>query len=145
MKLVLWGNCKVQRVFIGKFSHSKIIDTIYSLYINIVKQFIRAGPTGNWQNYLMVVRQILNFFSATAHFQYVKSARLYLQLMDEPPIDFPWLYNLFQQGCYTIRRSDWFWSGLLTDLAIEQSLMRTVKSRKGLKCWMQLTVACNKM
>ena len=24
--------CRVQRVFIGKFSHSKIIDTIYSLY-----------------------------------------------------------------------------------------------------------------
>ena len=54
--------------------------------------------------------------------------------MDELPIDFPWLYNLFQQGYYTIRRSDRFWSGLLIDLAIEQSLMRTVKSRKGLKC-----------
>ena len=54
--------------------------------------------------------------------------------MDEPPIDFPWLYNLFQQGYYTIRKSDRFCSGLLIDLAIEQSLMRTVKSRKGLKC-----------
>ena len=102
--------------------------------VNNVKQFIRAGRTGNWQNYLMVVRQILNLFSATAHFQYAKSARLYLQLMDEPPIDFPWLYNLFQQGYYTIRKSDRFCSGLLIDLAIEQSLMRTVKSRKGLKC-----------
>ena len=73
----------------------------YIHYINIVKQFIRAGCTGNWQNYLMVVRQILNVFSATAHFQYAKYARLYLQLMDQPPIDFPWLYNLFQQGYYT--------------------------------------------
>ena len=106
----------------------------YIHYINIVKQFIRAGHTGNWQNYLMVVCQILNLFSATAHFQYAKSARLYLQLMDEPPIDFPWLYNLFQLGYYTIRRSDRFWSGLLIDLAIEQSLLRTVRSRKGLKC-----------
>ena len=78
----------------------------YIHYINIVKQFIRAGHTGNWQNYLMVVCQILNLFSAAAHFQYAKSARLYLQLMDEPPIDFPWLYNLFQQDYETIRRSD---------------------------------------
>ena len=109
-----------------------------------MKQFIRAGRTGNWQNYL-VIRQILNLFSATAHFQYAKSARLYLQLMDEPPIEFPWLYNLFQHGYYTIRRSDRFWSGLLTDLAIEQSLMRTVNSRKGLKCCTQLTVKCSKI
>ena len=60
----------------------------YIHYINIVIQFIRAGRTGNWKNYLMVVRQILNLFSATAHLQYAKSAMLYLQLMDEPPIDF---------------------------------------------------------
>ena len=53
--------------------------------------------------------------------------------MDEPPIDFPWLYDLFQQGYYTIRRSDRFWSGLLIDIAIEQSLMITIKSREGLK------------
>ena len=82
----------------------------YIHYINIVKEFIRVGRTGNWQKYLMVVRQILNLFSATAHFQYAKSARLYLQLMDEPPNDFPWLYNLFQQGYSTIKRSDQFWS-----------------------------------
>ena len=88
----------------------------------------------------MVVRQILKLFSATAHFHYAKSARLYLELMDEPPNDFPWLHNLFHQGYYTIRRSDQFWSGLLIDLAIEQSLMRTVKSRRGLKYRMQLTV-----
>ena len=54
--------------------------------------------------------------------------------MDEPPIDFPWLYNLFQQRYYTTRRSDQFWSGLLIDVAIAQSLMRTGKSRKGRKC-----------
>ena len=68
----------------------------YIHYINIVKQFIRAEHTGNWQNHLMVVRQMLNLFSATAHFQYAKSAKLYLQLMDELPIDFPLLYNLLQ-------------------------------------------------
>ena len=85
----------MQRVFIGKFSHSKLwIQYIH--YINIVKQFIRAEHTGSWQNHLMVVRQMLNLFSATAHFQYAKSAKLYLQLMDELPIDFPWLYNLLQ-------------------------------------------------
>ena len=77
----------------------------------------------------MVVRLMLNLFPVIGHFQYVKSTMLYLQLMDELPTDCPWLYNLFQQDYYTIRRSDLFWAGLRTDLAIEQSLMRTVKSR----------------
>ena len=61
----------------------------YTHYINIVKQFIRAERMGNWQNHLMVVRQMLNLFSATAHFEYVKSARLYFQLIDELPLHFP--------------------------------------------------------
>ena len=53
--------------------------------------------------------------------------------MDELPTDFQWLYKLFQQGYYyTIRRSDRFWAGLWTDLAIEQSLMITAKSHGGL-------------
>ena len=75
---------------------------------------------------------MLNLFSATAYFQYAKSARLYLQLVDELPIDFPWLYSLFQQVCYTISKSDQFWAGPWTDLAIKQSLMRTVRSSEGL-------------
>ena len=60
----------------------------YIHYINIVKQFIQAERTGNWQNHLMTVRQMLNLFSTTTHFQYAKSARRCLQLMDELPIDF---------------------------------------------------------
>ena len=69
----------------------------YILYINIVKQFIRAGCTGNWQNYLMVVRQILNLFSVTAYFQYVKFARLYLQLMDELQLIFQYCIICFSR------------------------------------------------
>ena len=65
--------------------------------------------------------------------------------MDELPIDLPWWCNLFQQGYYANKRSDRYWAGLSTDLALEQSLMRNVKSREGLKCRMQLTVECNKM
>ena len=75
---------------------------------------------------------MLSLFSATAHFQYDKSARLYLQLVDELPIDFPWLYSLFQQVCYTISKSEQFWAGLWADLAIKQSLMRTVRRSEGL-------------
>ena len=67
--------------YLSENSRTEKLLIQYIHYINIVKQFIRAGRTGNCQNYLKVVRQILNLFSATTHFQYAKSARLYLKLM----------------------------------------------------------------
>ena len=44
-----------------------------------------------------------------------------------------WMFNQFMSnGYHTIRRSNKFWGGISTDLAIEQILMRTLKSRGGL-------------
>ena len=54
---------------------------------------------------------MINLFSGEAHFQYAKSTRFHLQLMDEPSSDFSWMYNFFQQGNYAIRRSDRFGQG----------------------------------
>ncbi|XP_054714645.1 uncharacterized protein LOC129224244 [Uloborus diversus] len=42
-------------------------------------------------------------------------------------------YNKFvTEGFFTIRRSDKFWCGLWTDMTIEQTLMRSMKSTGGL-------------
>ena len=98
--------------YLSEYSCTAQLWIQYIHFINIVKKFIRAEGTGNWENHLLVVPQMLKLFSATTHFQHVKSARIYLQLMDELPNDFPWLYNLFQQDYYTIRRSDRLWAGL---------------------------------
>ena len=71
--------------YLSEHSRTAKLWIQYIHYINIVKRFIRAKRTGNWQNHLMVIRQMINLFSATAHVQYAKSARLYLQRMDELP------------------------------------------------------------
>lgn len=76
---------------------------------------------------------MLNLFAATGHINYAKSSRLYLQLMRELPNDHPWLYSCFiEQGFHTVRRTDIYWTGLWTDLVIEQVMMRSIKSRVGL-------------
>ena len=76
---------------------------------------------------------MLNLFAATGHSNYAKSARLYLQMMKELPTTFPDLYEQFtHNGYHTVRRSNRFWSGIWTDLAIEQALMRSLKTRGGL-------------
>ena len=76
---------------------------------------------------------MLNLFAATGHINYAKSARLYLQMMQDFPKTYPEIHKAFIKSQYhTIRKSDRFWAGLWTDLVIEQSMMRTLKSRGGL-------------
>jgi hypothetical protein len=105
----------------------------YMDYVNVLKLFIIAERTGNWMLHLFAVKGMLNLFAATGHNQYTKCARLYLQLMCDLQTSHPWLYQQFtEHGFHTIRRSDRFWAGLWSDLVIEQTLMKMVKSRGGL-------------
>jgi hypothetical protein len=54
-------------------------------------------------------------------------------MITDLPQSHPWLYNQFaNNGHHTVRRSDRFWAGISTDLAIEQILMRSLKCRGGL-------------
>ena len=57
---------------------------------------------------------------------------MYLQMMRDLPVSHPWLHNQFSMHSFhTVRRSDRYWSGLWTDLVIEQVSMRALKSRGG--------------
>jgi len=95
--------------------------------------FIRAERSGDWNLHLIALSKMLNVFVATGHNHYAKSARLYLQMMSDLSSSHPWLYDQFvQHGFHTVRRSDRFWAGLWTDLVIEQTLMKALKSRGGL-------------
>jgi len=102
--------------------------------VDTIKQFLIAERTGNWELHLESVREMLNIFAATGHNNYAKCARLYIQLMVNLTQDSTsWLYGKFaDERLHSIRRSDRYWGGLSTDLVIEQTLMRSLKSRGGL-------------
>lgn len=105
----------------------------YLEYVDTLKLFIQAERTGNWNLHLIAVEKMLNLFAATGHINYAKSARLYLQQMQQLPTEHPWLYHCFsEQGFHTVRRSSRYWAELWTDLIIEQVMMRSIKSRGGL-------------
>jgi hypothetical protein len=105
----------------------------YLRYISVVKEFIAAERTGNWQIHLKAVSDMLGLFAATGHNSYAKCARLYLQSMMDLPKTHPWLHEMFAvHGFHAVRRSDRFWSGLSTDLVIEQTLMGSIKGQGGL-------------
>ena len=73
---------------------------------------------------------MLNLFAATGYISYDKSVRLHLQNMLNLRI---LIFGFMSEGrLYTVRRSEKFWTGLWTDLIIEQVTMRSIKSSGGL-------------
>jgi len=96
----------------------------------------------NWNLHLIAVADMINLFPATGHINYAKSSCLYLQLIQQLSNDHPWLYQCFNdQGFHAVRRSNWYWAGLWTDLAIEHLMMRSIKSRGGLTRGREMTEA----
>ena len=101
----------------------RLLDTYFTSYLQ--KLFL--------QHYLASVCEILPTFAAACHFQYGKGARLYLELMDMKLLTGSTLGELFTvHKLHTVRYNKCLWSGLWTDIAIEQTLMRAIKSRGGL-------------
>ena len=66
------------------------------------------------------------------YINYAKSARMYVQQITELQQRNPWLYNKFQEGFHAVSRSDRYWAGLWSDLVIEQTLMKSIKTRGGI-------------
>ena len=52
---------------------------LYMHYVYIVKAFIFAERTSNWELHLEALSEMLDLFPATGHINYAKSVHLYLQ------------------------------------------------------------------
>lgn len=104
----------------------------YIELLDILKAFIKAERTGDWNLHLQSLLEMLPFFAATGHNAYAKSSYIYLNKMLALSITHPNVHSMFMEGMHVVRRSDRYWAGLSTDLIIEQMLMRSVKTVGGL-------------
>ena len=104
----------------------------YLEMVDILRSFIRAERTANWELHLKALTRMLPYLAASGHNLYVKCARLYLQSMTDLRTDHPDVYRDFALGLHVARRSNRFWAGLSIDLVIEQVLMRSLKTCGGL-------------
>ena len=86
----------------------------YMAMVDILKKFIRAERTGNFNLHLEATNDMLPYFAVAGHNSYLKSAELYLQKMSQMKTEHP--------DVHVVRRSDQEWAGLSTDLIIEQVL-----------------------
>ena len=105
---------------------------LYIEYVGLLKNLLRAERMSDWQLHLDTVRRMTNVFAATGHNNYAKCTRLYIETMSDLPHSHPQLYEQFMNGSHVAHRSSKSWSGISTDLTIEQAMMRAVKSSGGL-------------
>ena len=99
---------------------------------DLLKKFIRAERTGNWQLHLKTLESMLPYLAASGHNLYTKSVWIYLERMSNLEEEHPDIHESFIRGMHVVRRSERFWAGLSTDLIIEQVLMRSLKTSGGL-------------
>ena len=67
----------------------------YLEMIDILRTFITAEHTGNWDLGLKSLRDMLPFFAAAGHNLYLRSVYLYLQCMQNLPVSHPEVYASF--------------------------------------------------
>ena len=105
----------------------------YMEMLDLVRAFIKSERTGNWNQHLDTLTNMMPFMAASGHNLYVKSLSIYLQKMHQLEKTHPQVYERFQDdGLQVVRRSNEYWAGLSPDLVIEQALMRSMKTTGGL-------------
>ena len=79
--------------------------------VELLCRFINAERSGNWQQHLQAIRDMLPYFAESGHLLYATSAYLYLQSMMKLPETHPSVYKQLQHGLHIVRRNDCFWAG----------------------------------
>ncbi len=106
----------------------------YMQMVDILHLLIKAERTGDRMMHLKSRQKMLPFFAASGHNLYAKSAYIYmyvrqmLQLGDSHPD----VLAFFKSGYHVALSSDRYWAGLSSDLVIEQTRRRTIKTAGGL-------------
>lgn len=130
---------QIQAEIEDKFeAHSKLSRTgklwvNYLKLVSLMKLFIVAERSGIWSLHVYCVKHMIPIFYATGHINYAKCAHLYvIQMQKLESLDSSEYENFVTKGLFTIRRTNKFFSGTWTDMIIEQSLMRAMKTQGGL-------------
>ena len=113
-------------------SHTAKLWLQFMDMIDILRTFIKAKRTGNWHLDLQSIKAMLLYLAASGHNLYTKCARLYIQEMMKLSEQQPEILRAYEKRHHVLRISDRFWVGLSSDLVIEQTLMRSVKTTLGL-------------
>jgi len=100
--------------------------------VRVAKTLVMADRIGSWQMHLRAVSDCIAIFAAAGHYNYLKSTHFHVQEMCHLDIKHPDVFRKCEKGFYVIRRSSHTWTGLSSDLVMEQTLMKSLKGTGGL-------------
>ena len=104
----------------------------YLKLVKLARNLVRAERSADWTLHLKSINECLAVFAAPGHYNYLKSAYLYVSEMKNLEETYPHVANDFKQGLFVVRRTDIFWASISMDLSTEQILLRALKTRGGL-------------
>ena len=103
----------------------------YQRMVEILRAFICSVRTVNWSLYLQSLCDMHPYLAAAGH-NYTKSLALFIPKMLDLEHTHPDVHAAFTKSLFPARRADGKWSGIFSDLFIEQVLMAGIKSTGGL-------------
>jgi hypothetical protein len=115
-------------------TYRKTMDSIFLYGVDCKRVFnsrTYGGLASSFEH--LNVKEMLPYFHASGHFPHAKSAHLYLQdMLQLQNCMNPSFYQKFTEGFFTVSRSDKLNCGTSTDMVIEQSMMKAMKTDGGL-------------
>lgn len=110
---------------------------LWAQYPNLVQighNFLDSERVGNWGGHLSNAKLMVPIFHASGHFNYAKAVPIYIQQMNllKDKMTKDEFHRFTELGHFTVRRSDKFRSGTWSDMIIEQTVMKGMKSQGGL-------------
>lgn len=130
--IYIYGLLKSEKLERELISRTSKLWIHYQSVIATVRKLITADRIGSFPLHIEGISESLPVFASSGHFNYTKAAYLHLQNMIKLEKTHPDIFVSFMKGGHVVRRKENKWSGIATDLLIEQSLMRSLKCTGGL-------------
>ena len=115
------------QIFIDQFESCKKDSKTYQLWSNylhmikILLSYIHAEGSGEWQEHLSATAEMAEYIAAADHTKYIKAVMCYLNEMGNIQTEAPEIYEAFERGYFTVKRSSGEFNAIWTDMALECS------------------------
>ena len=104
----------------------------YQDQVAVLRTFQRSERVSLFDLYVQGLCEMHPHLAAAGHNPYTQSLALYIPEMQNLPNTHPEVYKAFNDGLFTVHRSEDDWTGIFTDTYIETGVIRSIKLQSGL-------------
>jgi hypothetical protein len=102
----------------------------YIKIVHLYKNFIKSIRTGNFEMYVVLLPDIINYFFAMNHPNYARWSVKYHNNLLQLENTHPEVYNDFKRGLFGLKRTNKSYSRIPIDLTLEQTINADAASQR---------------